>query len=806
MRILQRPLESPKTISPEGLARNFGPAARIAQEGVAQLYAALGRAAEPPVRGAISQWQSAVAPKYAPVLEPSSAAARELAGLYRESSTSPDLPRLMLAVQTYYAVVVAKVTEAAAAGLSAGPPALQGGLSPGEELLRPLFSWPLTLDDDAVQARLRQIAAQLGDYEFRPMGDGARDLFKDLYLALFPGRLRRALGQYYTPDWLVDLVLDEVGYTGTPGDRLLDPACGSGSFLIAAFNRLCRRSDSAGVAQGERSPAGAVETDTADRFEAAAQAGTVSGAEPGRSRSEPLDWIVGFEIDPVAAVSARANARVALCARSPRAVAAQIAVRVCDAILDPAGAESGHGFQYIVGNPPWIVWDHLPPEYRRATKRLWQRYGLFSLPARAARHGGAKKDLAMLMLYAAADRYLAAGGRLGLVVPQSLLHSKGAGDGFRRLRLGDRGPWLRMLRVNDLAALRPFAGASHGACTVVLEKGSRTVYPVPYVRWSADRGRESLEAEPIDVDRPSSPWLVRPPGSAVDFRRLARRSEYDAHLGANTGGANGVYWVNIVDRCPAGVRIRNLAGCGHRRVRAVEQVIEGDQLYPLLRWSGIGRYRAVPSGYVLLVQDARTRRGLDPASMAAHYPQTLDYLGRFRRLLERRAAYRRYQRAGPWWSMYDVGTYTLSPVKVVWRRMDRRVRAAVATMVEDPWLGARPVVPQETCVLLAAADLEEAHYLCALLNSSVVDFLVRGHSVCGGKGFGTPSILDFAGLQRFQGDNPEHLALAACSRRAHEWTAAGKDCRVLEEQINVLAGRLWGLSAEDLSAIGGAAE
>ena len=42
---------------------------------------------------------------------------------------------------------------------------------------------------------------------------------------------RAELGEFYTPDWLAELALEEIGYSkGT----LLDPACGSGSTDDAA--------------------------------------------------------------------------------------------------------------------------------------------------------------------------------------------------------------------------------------------------------------------------------------------------------------------------------------------------------------------------------------------------------------------------------------------------------------------------------------------------------------------------------------------------------------------------------------------
>jgi hypothetical protein len=31
---------------------------------------------------------------------------------------------------------------------------------------------------------------------------------------------------------------------------------------------------------------------------------------------------------------------------------------------------------YVVGNPPWVNWEHLPDEYRRSTMPLWEHYGL----------------------------------------------------------------------------------------------------------------------------------------------------------------------------------------------------------------------------------------------------------------------------------------------------------------------------------------------------------------------------------------------------------------------------------------------
>jgi hypothetical protein len=252
------------------------------------------------------------------------------------------------------------------------------------------------------------------------------------------------------------------------------------------------------------------------------------------------------------------------------------------------------------------------------------------------------------------------------------------------------------------------------------------------------------------------------------------------------------------------VRVRNLARRGKRPVEVIEQVVEPDLLYPLVRWADVARYGARPSACVILSQNVTARTGIAEPVMRRAYPRTLAYFRRFERVLAERAAYRQYQQGNPPWSMYNVGTYTVAPIKVIWRRMDRRLRAAVVEPWEHPVLGPRPVVPQETCVLIAADSAAEAHYLCSVLNSAVVNFLVTSHSVHGGKGFGSPSMLDYLRLGRFDPADARHVELAEASQQAHVLAAAGADVSPLQRRVDQLAAELWGLDERELAAIRGA--
>lgn len=66
----------------------------------------------------------------------------------------------------------------------------------------------------------------------------SNDVLKSFYQGLVPDVLRKSLGEFYTPDWLVEVTLDRIKTNDWLAIRLLDPTCGSASFLLAAIRRI----------------------------------------------------------------------------------------------------------------------------------------------------------------------------------------------------------------------------------------------------------------------------------------------------------------------------------------------------------------------------------------------------------------------------------------------------------------------------------------------------------------------------------------------------------------------------------------
>ncbi|MEM4467103.1 MAG: N-6 DNA methylase [Nitrososphaerota archaeon] len=92
-----------------------------------------------------------------------------------------------------------------------------------------LFSWVHRVEEGIEAARI--IVSKLSRYDLSSV---TIDVFKELYQGLVDPETRHDLGEYYTPDWLAELIINDV-LSDNPYKSVLDTACGSGTFLAMAI-------------------------------------------------------------------------------------------------------------------------------------------------------------------------------------------------------------------------------------------------------------------------------------------------------------------------------------------------------------------------------------------------------------------------------------------------------------------------------------------------------------------------------------------------------------------------------------------
>ena len=84
---------------------------------------------------------------------------------------------------------------------------------------------------------VKKLTAQAGRFK---LYEADTDVMKGLYESLIDPEERHSLGEYYTPDWLAERICKQA-IASTPDTLqkyILDPSCGSGTFLFHAVRRL----------------------------------------------------------------------------------------------------------------------------------------------------------------------------------------------------------------------------------------------------------------------------------------------------------------------------------------------------------------------------------------------------------------------------------------------------------------------------------------------------------------------------------------------------------------------------------------
>ncbi|MGW3363676.1 N-6 DNA methylase [Streptosporangium canum] len=103
------------------------------------------------------------------------------------------------------------------------------------------FDWVLEVPGG--DSFVRTMARRLARFDWANV---EHDVLKVLYESVIGTETRKRLGEYYTPDWLADQVIADA-VTDPLNQRVLDPSCGSGTFLFHAVRRHLAAADEAGV-------------------------------------------------------------------------------------------------------------------------------------------------------------------------------------------------------------------------------------------------------------------------------------------------------------------------------------------------------------------------------------------------------------------------------------------------------------------------------------------------------------------------------------------------------------------------------
>lgn len=330
-----------------------------------------------------------------------------------------------------------------------------------------------------------------------------------------------------------------------------------------------------------------------------------------------------------------------------------------------ADVMSSGGFDLVVGNPPWVRAEALPPgERERLARRFrwWRTDG-----GRGYRH---QPDLAVAFTERAVE-LVAPGGTIALLVPEKL-----ATAGYGSVM---RGGLTSGCTLRTVAAIPPDAAAEFGA----------TVYPMMLVAAKRVAEPESRVRVAPGADAPSvaqrslgaGPWILGRSGVG--------------ELVSSLGAAHPRLGDTLHPRL--GVKT------GADRVFLDPDDVEAELLRPAVRGRDVRPFKVSSRHQLLWTHDSQGE------PLAALPPRARKWIAQHAGQLMARSD----ARPGVPWTLFRVRG-ALSRWRVTWADVSRQLHAAALVG------NTAGHIPLNTCYVVSVASVAEAHALAAWLNAAPI--------------------------------------------------------------------------------------
>ena len=601
------------------------------------------------------------------------------------------------------------------------------------------------------------------------------DPLQKLHKILLPKNLMHITGQFYSPEWLAELLIEDVGYIGE--GRLIDPFCGSGVFILVALRKALSN---------------------------------------GLPLQEALDSVLGIDLNPSACVAARCNLvtqisqlqrefkepinlnilnadSIAPAIRKGRKHSKTLfddvdklsvdgeTIPLTDILLKKPGrytdALSGYGLKlsawsrepssvhsgtmkmnsrerrimeqlflynikpadFLLTNPPWVGWEYMSRPYRSEIQPAWDAYQLFN--AKGLDAAFLKEDLSTLAMMSAWDLYLAPSGKSAAILKPSTMRASLTGRGIRRLSIEANSKPLRLEKVREFEKMKVFSDAQTETCSWIVCKDEATNFPVPVTIWAqnkrgwAPESSENIELvrsnvkessfllERTDPDDPGSRWLIAEEKHLGDLSAIKGNNSFTSRMGVFTGGANAVFYLEMIEKKDGTNSVSKWSNILQRAKRAApkrEFYLEDQVVKSVARGRDIEMWLCEPEVFMLFPHTSESKMYPIPEEIISDkYPLAWKYLEESAEILRSRKGFAGWEKKihqNYFYTLQRIGEYTFSPYKVCWKYISREF--TVCVFGDQP--NETALIPNDKVMFIPFDDVYEAFYVGGILSSNIV--------------------------------------------------------------------------------------
>lgn len=469
----------------------------------------------------------------------------------------------------------------------------------------------------------------------------------------------------------------------------------------------------------------------------------------------------------------------------------------------------------IVGNPPWVKWEHLPALYASKIKAECNIRHIFSADGQ---FGGTQLNICALIANVAATNWLTQDGVLAFLMPDSIM-SQNSYEGFRNFYVDYENGKRLFIQCIDrwLKPLRPFQCDKKS-----INQDFNTYYfASKYVDYSV--GFPVCEiTKPKEIDNASinakstyvavRPMLIETQSRAVQLSDKTTAfsyisSEYDY---SQIIGTTSYLYRTGVEFTPQELYLLTDSGVSNRsnHYRFVSKQFKRSKykiddtpnggwdlpiecIYPILTGPSITPFHYKDSNdFCIIPYDKNdTKQPISTAVMLKEYPELYDYLVRHKNIIDMQSEKSKQMHRGTeFYSLSKIGEYTFADY-IVAVRDNTHFCATVVNKRLTPWKELKQTIcVKHTIIISQKTDgsfitEDEAYFLAGILNSSIVISYIESSFKSNGFSLNKSNLF----LPRFNPENEIHKKIVGLSKKATQ-TESNKVAviKAVQEQLTEL--------------------
>ena len=470
---------------------------------------------------------------------------------------------------------------------------------------------------------------------------------------------------------------------------------------------------------------------------------------------------------------------------------------------------------FIVGNPPWVKWEHLPALYASKIKEECNIRHIFSADGQ---FGGTQLNICALIANVAATNWLSENGVLAFLMPDSIM-SQNSYEGFRNFYVDYESQKRLYIQYIDrwLKPLRPFQCDKKS----ITQDFNTYYFSSKYVDYSV--GFPVCEiSKPKEIDNSIInskltydavlPMLIESNSKAVQlsdkttaFSYVSNKYDFSQIIGSTSYSyRTGVEFTpqELYLLTDSGVSKRaNHYKFGNKQFTRSKYKVDDtpkggwdlpvECIYPILTAPSITPFHYDKSNeFCIIPYDKNdTKQPICSKVMLKKYPDLYDYLVRHKNLIDMQSEKsKQMHRGNEFYSLSKIGKYTFADY-IVAARDNTHFCATVVSKRSTPWNEIKQTIcVKHTIIISQRTDgsfitEDEAYYLTGILNSSIVVAYIETSFKSNGFSLNKSNLF----LPCYDPKNHLHTKIVALSKKATSTKAnQATTIKAIQEQVSEL--------------------